>query len=95
MAGCVRALLYDILLSLTCPPTALFLLDDMPKLRGKVVHAPTDPRAEPHRLVCETKAESASASQAIEWGAPESPSPVGLSYRPSCVSHPVLALPFT
>jgi hypothetical protein len=52
----------------------------MPKLRGELVHAPADARAEPHRLVCETETESATAAQETERGAPESSSPVGFPY---------------
>jgi hypothetical protein len=75
----VPVLTYDV--SEALPPCPLlFLLDDMRKLRGELVPAPTDARAEPHRLVCETKAESATAAQDTERGAPESSSPVGLPY---------------
>ena len=64
-----------------------FSLDDMSKLRAELVHAPANARAEPRRLVCQTKAEPATAAQETERGAPESSSPVGLPYRSSCVSR--------
>ena len=54
------------------------LLDNMSRLRGELVHAPTDARAEPRRLVCETKAELALAAQATKRRAPEGSLPVGL-----------------
>ena len=51
----------------------------MGKLCGEVVHAPANARAEPHRLVCQTKAEPVTAAQETEQGASQSSPPVGTS----------------
>jgi hypothetical protein len=59
----------------------------MPGYPVERVPPPTDARAELDRLVRETKAESATAAQETEWGAPENSSPVGPPSRSSCVSH--------
>jgi hypothetical protein len=76
----VRSHLRRLTEALTCPSPSSLLLDDMSKLRGELVHAPTDARAEPHRLVCETETESTTAAQETEQGASQSSSPVGLPY---------------
>ena len=58
----------------------LFLVDDMPVHLVEYLPAPTDTGAKPHRLVCETEAKPATATQTTKWRAPESSSPVGLPY---------------
>ena len=48
------------------PPPALFWLDDMPRFRSELVQTSTNTCAEPHRLVREAQAKSASAAQATK-----------------------------
>ena len=52
-------------LTYSCP--LCFLSDDMPGYLVELVPAPTDAPAEPHRLVRETKAKSATTAQDTKW----------------------------
>ena len=59
----------------------------MPELHCELMSASSYAPTEPHWVVCQTKAQSAAASKATEWAAPQGTSLVGLPHRSSCVSN--------